>query len=180
MRREAAKRGPARQVSNSRWRFMTWVLVGLSMLIGGVVLNSAPLLVWNGSNSVPRGLYAVWPGSSSAVVGQLVLARLPKKVQRFVDKAGFLPEGTPVLKYVAAAGGDIVCRDGDMIRINGQNVAIDLKEDRFSVSLPIWSGCYKMNTDDVFLLGAHWLSFDSRYFGVISRRSIIGRAYLIW
>lgn len=155
------------------------MVIGISKLIGGVVLNSAPLLVWNGSDSVRRGLYAVW-SSSNAVAGQLVLARLPDKVRRFAVKAGFLPEATPILKYVAAVGGDVVCRDGDVIRINGQNVAIALKVNRFGVSLPIWSGCYKVNSDDVFLLGTHGFSFDSRYFGLIRRRGIIGRAYLIW
>ena len=37
-----------------------------------------------------------------------------------------------------------------------------------------------LGPDEVLLLGAAPRSFDGRYFGVTSRRDILGRAVLLW
>jgi type IV secretory pathway protease TraF len=43
--------------------------------------------------------------------------------------------------------------------------------------MPWWTGCRILNRDDVFLLNPDVpLSFDGRYFGVVDRSLIIGKA----
>ncbi len=86
----------------------------------------------------------------------------------------------PVLKRLSGLRGDHVCRDGLAISINGRVVAVAMIADARGRGLPIWSGCSSLQHDDVFLLGDSPDSFDGRYFGLLKRTHIIGKAARIW
>jgi type IV secretory pathway protease TraF len=127
---------------------------------------------------VPIGLYAI--RDVTVLRRQLVLARLPNEVHEFAVRADYLRSGIPLVKFVAAAGGDVVCRYQLVVLINGRRTAMALARDASGLTLPDWKGCRPIRQDEVFLLRTHRLSFDSRYFAPIERRFIIGRAFRIW
>jgi type IV secretory pathway protease TraF len=93
----------------------------------------------------------------------------------------YLPSNIPLIKRVAALGGDHVCAIGNRIAINGRIVARRLTHDRLDRPLPSWSGCNCLGGDEVFLLmGEIPDSFDSRYFGPVPATAIIGKLVALW
>jgi type IV secretory pathway protease TraF len=42
--------------------------------------------------------------------------------------------------------------------------------------MPVWQGCHQLQDGQVFVLGTHAESFDSRYFGPIDGEQITGAA----
>jgi len=169
--------------STSR-RCERWPLVAL----GGaaVLLTAIPLfldmplrLIWNASASVPRGLYIVSPAIPR--LGELAVVRPPASVARFMDRRGYVPRGIPLLKPVAAGPGAYVCRLGADVMVGGVSLATALRADRLGRALPVWSGCHHLGQGEYFLLAAASpSSFDSRYFGPLSRDDLVGRAVPIW
>ena len=61
----------------------------------------APLFVWNASESVPVGLYAVRP-SSVLTIDELVVVQPSETLADFLAAGGYLPKGLPLLKHIAA------------------------------------------------------------------------------
>lgn len=137
-----------------------------------------PILLWNASASMPVGLYAVWP-AGSAGRGDVVVARLPDGPRRLAAHRGYLPSAVPVIKRIVAAYGDRVCARGDLLWVGGRLAAAREGADAAGRPLGGWQGC-RMLGDEVLLLGDSARSFDSRYFGPIGRKLIIGRARLLW
>lgn len=154
-------------------------LIGLPTLANSVLWGPAPWLVWNASASAPVGLYRVLP--ANAVRGDLVLVRTPCSARKLAAERGYLPQNVPLVKRVAAQGGDVVCAAANVIFVNGRVVAERLARDRRGRPLPGWSGCQTLEPDDVFLLMENvTASFDGRYFGPVSRAAIIGRLAPLW
>jgi type IV secretory pathway protease TraF len=86
-----------------------------------------------------------------------------------------------MVKRIAATGGDVVCAEKRQISINAMPVALRYTRDRLQRILPSWTGCRRLNRDQIFLLMATVPdSFDGRYFGPTSRRSILGKLMPIW
>ena len=47
--------------------------------------------------------------------------------------------------------------------------------------LPRWQGCRRLGADELFLIATDSAaSFDSRYFGPVTRDRVIGRALPVW
>jgi len=131
-------------------------------------------LAYNGSASAPTGFY--WVDNRSAVKGDYVLIRPPKSVETIIETRHYLPPNVPLIKLIAAAEGDVVCRLDGQILINGMTVAVALSRDRASRPLPVWYGCVVLSARQIFLLQPHPDSFDSRYFAPVDRSLIIGRS----
>jgi type IV secretory pathway protease TraF len=94
---------------------------------------------------------------------------------------GYLPAHVPMLKHVAATTGQRVCRFGERILIDGTLAAQARSRDRVGRSLPAWSGCRTLRGGEVFLLNpASADSFDGRYFGPVSARSITAILTPLW
>ncbi len=139
-----------------------------------------PFLVWNATASAPIGLYRVMR-AKSITRRDLVLALPSLATQRLAAERGYLPFGTPIVKYVSAQHGDRVCAVGLRITINGTQAAIRLPQDGEGRPLPAWRGCKTLTASEVFLLNARVLSsFDGRYFGPVVRGAIIGRLVPLW
>lgn len=154
-------------------------LSGLGLTGLAMPVHPTPWLVWNASASAPVGLYRVLPGK--AVTGDLVLVRTPDSVRKLAAERGYLPANIPLIKRIAAAGGDLVCACGNTIFINGRAAAERLARDRNGRPLPGWRGCRLLNSGEVFLLMQGVTdSFDSRYFGPIPATLIIGRLAPLW
>ncbi|MDE2166772.1 MAG: S26 family signal peptidase [Alphaproteobacteria bacterium] len=149
-------------------------MLGLS-----AALRPIPRLVWNASASAPIGLYGVVPHAPIAR-GELVLAKLPLAARTLAAARGYLPAGTPVVKHVAGLSGDTVCSRGRVITIDGDAVAKQLLVDTRERRLPAWQGCQTLHPDQAFLLNTPADSLDSRYFGPVERRAILGKLVAIW
>ena len=144
------------------------------------VASPPPQLIWNASASVPIGLYRVQP-EPEPKVSDIVVVRPPEPLVGFLVDGGYLPRGVPLLKHVAALGGQRICRVGSAVSIGGVKVGEALGHDRRGRPLPVWQGCTILAADQVFLFNADRPdSLDGRYFGPLSRTTIVGRAQPIW
>jgi conjugative transfer signal peptidase TraF len=174
-----ARRGETRRMRRRGALFV----VGLA----GVAVTLVPLahrpglhFVWNASASVPIGLYRIAPGRAVRP-GVLVALRPGASLARFMAGRHYLESGAVLVKPVAAVAGETVCRRGGLVTIGGVPVAVALSVDSRHRPLPVWSGCRRLPVDAVFLLASAVPdSFDSRYFGPVPRRWIVGRAIALW
>jgi type IV secretory pathway protease TraF len=101
-------------------------------------------------------------------------------VRSLAAARGYLPDGALLIKPVAAGAGDLVCRHGPHVAINGRTAASAAGADRRGRPLPRWSGCRRLTAAQVFLLSPEPASFDGRYFGPLSRRTLMGTALAVW
>jgi conjugative transfer signal peptidase TraF len=150
--------------------YLMLCLVGLTW-----IFRPSPHLLWNASPSVPTGLY--WLSKIDALKpGDLVAAKPPQALSRYMAKRFYLPEGLPLIKHVGALPGDTICRHGQVIFIDGYPVATAQVRDHLGRALPVWQGCHRITANEVFLLNPEVDdSFDGRYFGVLPLASALGR-----
>lgn len=162
------------------WRTMIAGSLGLGLIAVTTVASMPIRLVWNASESVPLGLYAVHT-IEEIRRADLVLARPPKPIAEFLADGGYVPLGVPLLKHVAALAGQKVCRAGLDVTVDGEPLAKAREYDRMGRSLPHWDGCRTLTSSEVFLV--NWdepASLDGRYFGPLPISSIVGRATPVW
>jgi conjugative transfer signal peptidase TraF len=159
----------------------------LSATCGGIVsllvsfANQTPRLIFNASGSAPLGFYYL--DQQLPLKGELAVMRPPPAIALLIAAYDILPAPVPLLKQVAAIGGEEVCRSrepSDAISINGHVLAEVQIKDRAGRALPSWEGCMRLVEGEYFLLQPHPLSFDSRYFGPVLRCDILGVARPIW
>lgn len=151
-------------------------MVGLMAVITFLPQSPYPWLVYNPTESVPVGFY--WITRTKAVkVGEMALILTPPAIADLADRRRYIPRHVPMLKYVAALSGDQVCASGERITINDRMVANRQKLDHAGRPMPWWTGCQTLKPSEVFVLNsAAPLSFDGRYFGVVSLQLVRGKA----
>ena len=137
-------------------------------------INPVPIVIWNASNSVPIGWYFV--AKRQPNLGEITVIRPPEWVEIYASARGYLPLQTPLLKPVRAIKGSFVCRFGRYVFINGNMVVRAKYLDTNHRMLPVWKGCRTLKSDEIFVLGLHRDSFDSRYFGPVNRAHVLGTA----
>lgn len=158
---------------------MTTYAATLGMVVTAFV-HPAPRLIWNASESIPVGLYRVSP-APSARRGDLVAITPPAQLAALMAERRYLPLGIPMLKPVAAIGGQLVCRRGLHISIDGHRVGDALTRDHRGRDLPIWHGCRRLSASELFVMNpASRDSFDGRYFGALPVSSVLSRLRPIW
>ncbi len=137
-------------------------------------INPVPFVIWNASQSVPIGWYLV--SKRHPNLREIAVIRPPEWVEIYASARGYLPLQTPLLKPVRAIKGSFVCRFGRYVFIDGNMVARAKYLDTNHRMLPVWKGCRALKSDEIFVLGMHRDSFDSRYFGPVNRTSVLGTA----
>jgi conjugative transfer signal peptidase TraF len=154
--------------------------IGLAALLMPPAVPNRVQIVYNPSDSVPRGWYRIGP-ADSLQVGSIVLARLPAPAAALAAQRNYLPAGIPLLKRIGAVAPQRVCIDGDLVRIEDMAVASVLPVDGRGRPLSAWSQCRRLAHGELFLLSStNPASFDSRYFGPIRTSDVIGGAQPIW
>jgi len=141
------------------------------------------LVVYNPSNSVPRGWYRIgrMEGTASLHVGSFVLARLPADVATFAAQRGYLQNGVPILKRIGALAPQSVCVREQAVRVDDVVVANARTHDGVQRPLQAWPQCRTLAVGELFLLSdTSPASFDSRYFGPISASAVLGVAQPLW
>lgn len=173
----ALRRTRARHRRLQRRAFL--IALGIGALGLTIVAPPAPRLLWNVSSSAPTGLYLVSPGAVPQI-GDMVIARLPRGWRTMAAKRRYLPAGVPLVKRVAAAGGDEICVIGPALFINGDPAALRRRHDGRGRNLPWWGGCIRLGRSQFFLLMSNADSLDGRYFGPSAKQDIVGTARLLW
>ena len=142
----------------------------------------APLVLYNASGSAPLGFYRVEQRLPQR--GETAIVQPPPLIEMMIVARGILAPDVPLVKQVAAMGGDEVCRskvDGTgVVSVNGKTIAETFEKDREGRPLPSWDGCLTLIEGEYFLLQPHPHSFDSRYFGPVMRCDVIGVARPVW
>ena len=164
--------------NNSSAAYLAAAGLSVGLVLMAPPRNGDPLLVWNETPSVKIGLY--WIAHRSPQRGDVSAVRLPLRIVRLADGRGYLPLSALLLKPIAAAGGDRVCRWHKRILINGVARSLAAAHDRAGRALPSWLGCRTLRAGELFLIGQSSDSFDSRYFGVVSATRVIGQAVPLW
>ncbi|SDD06651.1 conjugative transfer signal peptidase TraF [Bradyrhizobium brasilense] len=137
-------------------------------------------LIWNASASAPIGFYTI-DFDGPFEVTDLVAVDAPEPLATFLSERDYLPKGVPLIKRILAVSGHTVCRTKLIITVDGVEAGAALERDRAGRDLPIWQGCRRIQTGEVFLM--NWDvrdSLDGRYFGLLSTDQIIGRAIPLW
>jgi conjugative transfer signal peptidase TraF len=140
--------------------------------------TSHPRLLWNTSPSVPVGFY--WIVSAAPTTGEFAVIRLPDALRALAAARGYLGETAYLIKPVAAGTADLVCRHAATLSINGQAVAQARTADARGRPLPRWTGCITLAAGQVLVLSSAPDSFDSRYFGPVDSRHVLGAARPVW
>lgn len=152
----------------------------LAALLLPIVHRPDLRLVWNASASVPLGLYRITHGTPIRV-GDLVAVRPSPALTRFMAERRYVEANALLLKPVAGVNGATVCRFHARVTVDARAVASALARDRVGRALPTWSGCRPLRAGQVFLIAPMRAdSFDSRYFGPVDQRRIVGRAVPLW
>ena len=162
-----------------RLRLAALIALAAGPLLGSMFLKPAPLLLWNLSASMPRGLYLV-RSEAEPRRGDMVIAWTPGPARALAAERRYLPSNVPLLKEVAARAGDRICARGAAIFVKGRRVAHRFPKDSIGRALPHWSGCRTLGAGEYLLLGRHPRSFDGRNFGVTDGKDIIGLAEQPW
>lgn len=147
--------------------------------LGGTLLPHLPLILWNTTASAPLGAYRVLPIAHLSV-GEWVVARPPPELASWLAERRYLPANVPLLKQVAAVGGQAVCRESDSILVDGRLAARARMVDQAGAPLPTWRGCRRLGAGEFLLLNAPRDSLDGRYFGVTRSADLVGRARPLW
>ena len=150
--------------------------MGILFVAASTFAGTSPRLIYNPSDSAPLGFYLV-VHPVDVHVGDYVIAQLPAAAAEVAAQRGYLPRSVPVLKQIAATGGQFVCvRDGTVF-IDAIAVADVLDRDGRHRPMHAWDQCRRLAEREVFLLNpASPASFDSRYFGPVDVSFLRGRA----
>ncbi|MDI1326973.1 MAG: S26 family signal peptidase [Brevundimonas sp.] len=153
--------------------------LGLLASAASVADRTPALALVNESPSLPRGVY-LRRAAAEPEPGGVVAIPQPAAARPYLA-ALRMPPDVLLIKRVAAAGGDTVCRQEDRLVTPRRTVVVH-ERDRRGVILPAWRGCRRLGPQELFLLGDTPSSFDSRYFGPVHLSQVTGvyRELLTW
>ncbi len=136
---------------------------------------NGPPLVFNGTQSAPRGFY-YRDLTSTLSRGTLVAFAGPRLVESRLQ--GRIPtRNTPyLLKRIGAISGDIICARGSRFQVNGRHPLRIPRLSRRGTRFPrLFHGCTTVKEHQWLPLGVHLrTSFDGRYYGPLNRALIVG------
>ena len=162
-------------------RTIVWATaLSVTLIVLPAVTTWSPRVLWNASASVPVGLYRLH-SVGHLTIGDLVAVQPPPALSDYLDERGYLPRSVPLLKYVAALEGALVCRSGDSITVDHHPLGHAHAQDRVGRDLPVWQGCHRLGAGEVFFMNPDAPdSFDGRYFGPLPLTTITARLTPLW
>lgn len=161
-------------------RFFPLLLgVFLSMLMSSLsLIQKEKRFIFNYTDSLPHGFYFI--EKKAVVKGDLIAFRPTANIRRLMAERGYLKEGGYLMKYVAAESGDKISTKGRRLKINGEDFGTILEHDKEGRVLPVFR--FNGILADGYLVAVKGKnnSFDSRYYGPITKESVIGVARPFW
>lgn len=144
-------------------------------------LKTKPPVILNETPSMAEGAYLRVGDVADLKRGDIIAMPMNSAARNYLVKKLGYPKDTMLIKRVAGLSGDLVCRQGSVVTIN-KRALVAARADRQGKPLPAWFGCRTLSTNEVFILGDHPASFDSRYFGPVSGGELVGiyRAVITW
>ncbi len=144
-------------------------------------LKTKPPVILNETHSMAKGAYVRMGEVAILKRGDIIAMPMNSTALNYLVKKLGYPKDTMLIKRVAGLSGDLVCRKGSVVTINKRTVSA-ASSDRQGNPLPAWNGCRTLSTNEVFLLGDHPASFDTRYFGPVAKGELVGiyRAAITW
>jgi len=174
--------------SARRARFARSVLilvVGVALSILGNLIAGAGLRL-NASASMPPGIYRLAVVSPPEIHrGMLVAVCAPSRAAQLGRHRGYLSSGDcpensePLLKTIAAVGGDDVAISPRGVKVNGRLLhdSKPLAFDRAGRRLVSWPfGHFRMSHGTIWLYADNERSWDSRYWGPAPTRNVLAKA----
>ena len=163
------------------WRelFKNPVVLACYVIIAYAVV--LPHLVRNVTASLPPGWYWCVPQHDLAPLAPDTLTLFTPTVKTIETVRAVVPTllvQVPWMKRTLGQVGDIVCATGDTITVN--NVQVATRPLRAQYPFPPLEQCWKLGPDDLFVVGEHPKSIDSRYFGLVPRVSIHATCTPLW
>ena len=104
-------------------------VVSVFLLALTPVLSSFDLLIWNRTESAPKGLYWRSDGPLTLNGWAVVSGKAPASI--WIAEHGFLARNWPVIKRVRGLPGDEICCEDETVLINGETVC-DSVDNRFT------------------------------------------------
>lgn len=175
-----------------RDRFIILAIVGLvvaavshNITVDRLLPEMPPMLYYNSTGSLPKGLYIRIPFDSdltnSLMVGDYVVYEPDEASQALIRERNYLPEGIKLLKKVGAVAGEEFYINGDTYqcyvgvgetkRYIGQVATVD-HAGRF---MPEVRGKHTVPEGHFFPVGNTAYSFDGRYTGPVPVKNILAR-----
>jgi type IV secretory pathway protease TraF len=155
-----------------------WLLIGLVVL----ALLTRYVKV-NVMGSLPYGVYWLMRPAAVVIPGQIVLVQTPTTTALMRTLHGSLSAAWPLLKRVAAVGGDPICRLAGTLYIDGRPWGPVYVTSPTGERLPHWLAdgeCRVVPTGEVFVASDQDGSLDSRYVGTIPLAAIHAQAVPLW
>ena len=138
----------------------------------------------NISHSLPRGLYWLTQVKAPEDIekGDIVLFNTPTKAKKYIYGRGYQSRDVKqILKRVAATEKDQITKKDSRLYINGFSNYRFLMKDSLGNPLPqLSTEELQPHEGDLFVVGTHYRSFDSRYFGNIKRSDVKATAKLLF
>ena len=153
--------------------FFTGSVVGSIAAVCSVFAQ--PLIIYNATDSLLHGFYRVIK-QQTYKRGDLIVFPVPERVRRLVIQRGWLKPDSYLIKTVVAIDGDNVWITCGQVFVNGKSFGAIKKKDRQGLPLPSLVFNETLSAGKIAVLQRSDDSFDSRYFGPIDEREIIGRA----
>ncbi|HEV2038293.1 MAG TPA: S26 family signal peptidase [Candidatus Eremiobacteraceae bacterium] len=156
------------------------IIFGVIAMLGAAWFKPAIQLVFNPTDSAPRGWYFITPAARFRV-GDYVVAQIPRAAASLAAARGYLPTTVPLLKQVGAVAGVRVCACNGLVYVDGVAIVRTLGLDSNGRILASWQQCRALAGDELFLLNpSNKASYDSRYFGPVKTTEVRGRATPLW
>lgn len=152
------------------------VFIAIIATITSAIKQSGYHVAYSATPSVPVGFYLIRP-FEELKKQDMVEFTPPKDALEFAKEKGWVPKSGRIIKYVFAIPGDHVCIKEGSLYINGENICRVKKFYDDNKLLPQTNFCGKIEDGQYLLLSTkNERSYDGRYFGIIDKSKISGRA----
>lgn len=151
------------------------IIFSILFLVGAKLLNQR--VIFQITPSMPKGVY--WIDKNTPVeVGSIIVFKLPAEAARLIKERKWWPLSLKhyLMKPVVANRGDHVMILKGNLYINEKLFGTVQKFDSKGLPLPEMPLDRFLLDDEYFMASHYEKSFDSRYFGVIKKESVLGVA----
>ncbi len=147
------------------------LLIALSTLI-----IDRKMMIYNYTDSMEHGFYLI-KDKENYDYNDVVVFEVPESVRDLVYERGYLKHNEYLMKKVKAKSGDYACVKGEYTYIKGEILARNMNYDSAGREMPKSDFCGDIGDRKLFVaIEDIDQSFDSRYFGLIDEKDVIGIA----